>query len=295
MITDIVYLNGQFLPLDEARISPLDRGFLFADGVYEVVPVYSRRPFRLDEHLGRLQASLDGIRLTNPHALAEWRKLVSAMIGHSPWDDAQIYLQVTRGADSKRDHAIPPAGVVPTVFMFASPLVPPDADLRRQGVGAVTAVDNRWLRCDLKSLALLANVLLRQKSAEQGCAETILVRDGFVTEGSASNIFMVRNGILATPPKSHLTLPGVTYDVVLELARQHGLPLQVREILAEELATADEVWLTSSTKEVLAITTLDGRPVGHGAAAGKPGPVGEQMWRWYQQFKNDVMRAGQDS
>ena len=264
------------------------------DGVYEVIPVYSRQPFRQDEHLGRLQASLDGIRLANPLGPAEWRERVATMIGHSPWEDAQIYLQVTRGADDKRDHAFP-AGVEPTVFMFAGPLVPPDEALRRTGVSAVTAVDNRWLRCDLKSLALLANVLLRQKSADQGCGETILVRDGFITEGSASNIFIVKDGVLATPPKSHLTLPGVTYDVVLELARSHGVPVRIREILAEELAEADEVWMTSSTKEVLAITTLDGRPVGSGVAAGKPGPLGEQMWRWYQQFKTDVMRTGRDA
>lgn len=294
MIADIVYLNGQFLPLAEAKVSPLDRGFLFADGVYEVIPVYSRQTFRLDEHLRRLQASLDGIRLANPLSTAQWQARVREMIGHSSFDDAQIYLQVTRGADDKRDHAFP-TGVAPTVFMFASPLVTPDENLRRLGVGAVTAVDNRWLRCDLKTLALLANVLLRQQAVDHGCAETILVRDGFVTEGSASNLFLVKNGVLVTPPKSHLMLPGVTYDVVLDLAARHGVPTEVREILADELLDADELWMTSSTKEVLAITRLDGRLVGHGEGAGKPGPLGEQMWRWYQQFKNDVMRAGRDA
>lgn len=293
MIADIVFLNGQFLPLADAKISPLDRGFLFADGVYEVIPVYSRQPFRLDEHLRRLQASLDGIRLPNPYSHAQWQARVREMIGHAPFADAQIYLQVTRGADVKRDHAFP-TGVAPTVFMFAGPLVTPGEPVRTLGVSAVTAVDNRWLRCDLKTLALLANVLLRQQAVDHGCAETILVRDGFVTEGAASNVFLVKNGVLLAPPKSHLMLPGVTYDVVLELAARHGVPTEVRDILADELPEADELWMTSSTKEVLAIATLDGRPVGHGAAAGKPGPLAERMWQWYQQFKNDVMRTGRD-
>lgn len=287
MIGDTVYLNGRYLPRDEARISPMDRGFLFGDGVYEVIPVYSRRPFRLAQHLARMQQSLDGIRLPNPHDAAAWGEIVDRLIASAEWADQGVYLQVTRGADTRRDHAFP-AAVTPTVFAMTAPLVTPSAETRRQGVAAITATDNRWLRCDLKTTALLANVLLRQQSADQGCAETILLRDGFLTEGSSSNILIVKDGTLLAPPQGTLMLPGVTCEVVLELARQHGLPHAVCPITEAEVRGADEIWLTSSTKEVLAVTRLDGQPVGTGA----PGPVGAQMWQWYQDFKETVMRHG---
>lgn len=283
----VCYLDGRYLPLDEARVSPMDRGFLFGDGAYEVIPVYSRNPFRLDEHIARLGRTLAAIRLPDPHAAAEWADIIRGVIERNPWEDQSVYLQVTRGADSVRNHAFPKV-VRPTVFLMGEPLVTPAAVVREAGVAAVSAADFRWLRCDLKSIALLANCLLRQHAIDQGCVETVLFRDGFLTEGSASNIFIVRNGVLMTPPKSHLMLPGITYDVVLELAARHGLACQVREILEDEVRSADEVWMTSSTKEVLAITALDGRAVGQGV----PGPLGRQMYDWYQEFKNTVMRGG---
>jgi D-alanine transaminase len=289
-VADPVYLNGRFLPLAEAGVSPLDRGFLYGDGVYEVIPVYSRRPFRIDEHLRRLQATLDGIRLANPLAVDGWKTVVSRLVEAAPWEDQSVYLQVTRGADDKRDHAFPPATVPPTMFAFASPLVTPSAEVRARGVGAITVPDLRWARCDLKVVSLLANVLARQQAVEQGCAEALLIREGYVKEGAASNIFVVRDGVLLAPPKTQLMLPGITYDVILELAESHGQPLEIREIGEAELRAADEVWMTSSTKEILAITTLDGAPVGSGPNAGKPGPLGERMWQWYQEFKNTVMR-----
>ena len=287
-VADPIYLNGRFLPLAEAGISPLDRGFLYGDGVYEVIPVYSRKPFRIDEHLKRLQATLDGIQMANPLSAGSWQAVVCELIEAAPWDDQSIYLQVTRGADNKRDHAFPPASVPPTAFAFASPLVTTPAEVRAKGVAAITVPDLRWSRCDLKVVSLLANVLARQQAVEQGCAEALLIRDGFMKEGAASNIFIVKDGVLIAPPKTHLMLPGITYDVIIELAEQHKQPLVVREISEAELRAADEVWMTSSTKEILAIATLDGKPVG----TGKPGPYAEQMWQWYQDFKNTVMRKG---
>ena len=287
-VADPVYLNGRFLPLAEAGISPLDRGFLYGDGVYEVIPVYSRQAFRIDEHLRRLQATLDGIHLANPLAVDAWKSLIFKLIDAAPWEDQSIYLQVTRGADDKRDHAFPPASVPPTVFAFASPLVTTPAEIRAQGVAAITVTDLRWGRCDLKVVSLLANVLARQQAVEQGCAEALLIRDGYLKEGAASNIFVVRDDLLLAPPKTHLMLPGITYDVILELAQTHGQPVKIGEIPEAELRAADEVWMTSSTKEILAITTLDGQPVGNG----QPGPLGQRMWQWYQDFKNTVMRKG---
>ena len=287
-VADPVYLNGRFLPLAEAGVSPLDRGFLYGDGVYEVIPVYSRRAFRIDEHLTRLQATLDGIKMANPLPAEGWKAVVHELIETAPWEDQSIYLQVTRGADEKRDHAFPPASVQPTAFAFASPLITTSAEVRAEGVAAITVPDLRWSRCDLKVVSLLANVLARQQAVEQGCAEAVLIRDGLMKEGAASNIFIVKDGVLIAPPKTHLMLPGITYDVILELAESHKHPFVVREISETELRAADEVWMTSSTKEILAITLLDGTPVGNG----RPGPHGEQMWQWYQDFKNTVMRKG---
>jgi len=288
MIGDTVYLNGRFLPIGEAKISPMDRGFLFGDGVYEVIPVYSRRPFRIDEHLARLQSSLDGIALANPLGNEAWRAVVARLVSEAEWEDQGVYLQVTRGADDKRDHAFPTAAVSPTVFAMTAPLLTPSAETREQGVAAMTAADNRWLRCNLKTTSLLANVLLRQQAVEAQCAETLLLRDGWLTEGSTTNALIVLAGQLIAPPKSHLILPGVTYDVVLELAALNGLPHAIRPVGEDELRAADEIWITSSTKEVLAVTRLDGRPVGDG----RPGPLARRMWQWYQDFKNTVMRHG---
>jgi len=285
------YLNGQFLPLSEARISPLDRGFLFGDGVYEVIPVYSRFPFRVDEHLRRLQDSLDGVRLPNPHSTAEWKAIIERLIADADFDDQTVYIQITRGADTKRDQCFP-TGVAETVFLFTSPLVGPSAEQREKGVAAITAPDLRWARCDLKCVALLPNILTRQLSADAGCAETIMLRDGYLTEGSSTNVFVVRNGIILTPPKDHRILPGITYDVILELAAKHQAPHEIRPVSETELRTADELWLTSSTKEVLAVVTLDGQPVGHGDQAGKPGPVTQRMHAWFCAFRESIMRHG---
>ncbi len=282
-----IYLNGEFMPLQDAKISVLDRGFIFGDGVYEVIPVYSRKPFRLDEHLRRLQHSLDGIRLPNPHSDDAWAALITQLIAKHPTEDQSIYLHITRGV-AKRDHAFPNPPVAPTVMMMSNPLGTPAPELLASGVGAVTAEDNRWLRCDIKSIALLANVLLRQLAVDEDCSETLLIREGrFMTEGAASNIFVVKDGVLLAPPKNHLMLPGITYDVVLELAQLHQIPYQVRQISLDEVRAADELLMTSSTKEVLPITTLDGQPVGEG----KPGKIFHQLHGYYQSFKQNVMRV----
>lgn len=280
-----IYLNGEFMPLSEAKISVLDRGFVFGDGVYELVPVYSRQAFRLDEHLRRLQASLDGIRLTNPHAAAGWRELIQQLIELQDCEDQSVYIQVTRGV-APRDHAFP-LGVPPTVFITAQPLVTATPALKSTGVCAVTAADSRWAHCNIKAISLLANVLLRQQAIDANCAETVLLRDGFLTEGAASNIFVVRNGVLLAPPPSSQMLAGITYEVVLELAVSHGIPHTVRAISEAELRSADELWMTSSTKEIMPIVKLDGVAVG----AGVPGPLAKQMDALYQTFKQQVMRA----
>jgi len=281
----MIYLNGEFMPLEQARVPVLDRGFIFGDGVYEVIPVYSRHPFRLAEHLRRLQASLDGIRLSNPHDDAEWTRLVRRLIELNEPEDQSLYLHVTRGV-AKRDHAFP-RGVAPTVFMMSNALVTPPGDQIEKGVGAITATDNRWLRCDIKAIALLPNVLLRQLAVDVDCVETVLLRDGSMTEGAASNIFVVKDGILLAPPKNHLMLPGITYDVVLELAQADGIKHEARPVAESELRGADEAWLTSSTKEVLAIVRLDGKSVGKGV----PGPLFSRMYTLYQEYKERVMRV----
>lgn len=284
-MVQIVYLNGVFLPLEEARVPVLDRGFIFGDGVYEVIPAYSRHPFRLAEHLQRLQHSLDGIRLANPHSDAEWRERVRELIARNAGEDQYLYLHITRGV-ARRDHAFPPAGTPPTVFMMSSPLLPAAQALREHGVTAITAPDNRWLRCDIKAISLLPNVLLRQLAVDAGAAETVMLRNGFLSEGAASNIFVVKDGVLLAPPKDHLMLPGITYDVVLELAAAHGIPTRVAPVAEGTLRGADEVWLTSSTREVQAITRLDGSPVG----TGEPGPLFRRMDGYYQDYKATVMR-----
>jgi D-alanine transaminase len=278
----IVFLNGSFLRMDEARVPVLDRGFIFGDGVYEVVPVYARRPFRLQEHLRRLQYSLDQIRLANPYSDQEWSRLILELIARCPHADQGLYLQVTRGV-AKRDHAFP-KGAKPTVFMMTNALSTPSPEAVANGVAAITAADNRWLRCDIKSIALLGNVLMRQLAVEAGANETIMIRDGWLTEGSASNVFLVRNGVILAPPKSNLILPGTTYDVVLELAAKAGMPVEVRPVSEAELRSADELWLTSATREVLAVNSLDGKPVGGGA----PGPVFRRMYALFRDFKKEL-------
>jgi D-alanine transaminase len=283
-MSEIVYLNGEFMPLENARIPVLDRGFIFGDGVYEVIPVYSKHPFRLAEHLARFERSHQAIRIANPLSDAEWTKLVNDLVARNAGDDHSVYLQVTRGV-AKRDHAFP-KDAKPTVFGMSSPLVTPSRDAVEGGAHAITAIDYRWLKCDVKSTSLLGNCLLRQAAADAGALEVVMFRDGFLTEGSSSNVFVVKNGVILATPKNNLVLPGITYDVVIELAKAHGLPLEVRPISEAEVRGADEIWVTSSTKEVLAVTTLDEKAVG----GGKPGTVFRRMHEAYQDFKRDVMR-----
>jgi len=275
----IVYLNGEFLPLADAKIPVLDRGFIYGDGVYEVVPVYGRRAFRMPQHLARLQYSLDGIRLANPRSNADWDALIAELIARQPFADQAVYLQITRGV-AKRDHAFP-ASVVPTVFMMSNPLVVPSREQVERGVAVVTAQDNRWLRCDLKTTSLLGNVLMRQLAVDHDAIETVMFRDGHLTEASASNVLIVRDGRVIAPPKDNLILPGITYDATLEVAKSVGVVLDVRAIPHAEAMAADEMWLSSSTKEVLAITTVDGKPFG----GGKPGPVFRRVWEAFQKAK----------
>lgn len=281
-----VFLNGRLLPIEQATVSVLDRGFIFGDGVYELVPVYSRVPFRLEEHLARLERSLGETRIRNPYSRAQWRAHIYALIDAQPFEDQGIYFQVTRGV-AKRDHAFP-ANVEPTVFMMSNPLVNPQPAQVEKGASAVSAQDYRWLRCDIKSISLIGNCLLRQISAEAGGAETILFREGKLTEASASNVFIVERGVIQSPPKSNLILPGITYDVVVELARANGLPLEFKDIPEADVRAADELWVSSSSKEVLAIVELDGKRIGDG----RPGPVFRRMFQLYQEFKQKVMRAG---
>jgi D-alanine transaminase len=285
----MIFLNGKFMPIEQATVPVLDRGFIFGDGVYELVPVYSRVPFRIDEHLARLERSLQEVRIRNPYSRERWREIIAQLIAQQPYEDQGVYFQVTRGV-AKRDHAFP-KGVEPTVFVMSNPLVNPPAELVEAGARAVTAPDFRWLRCDIKSISLIGNCLLRQLSADVGAVETILLRDGQLTEASASNVFIVKAGVVRGPAKSNLILPGITYDVVIELARDAGMPLDIGEVSESELRAADEIWVTSSSKEVLAIVDLDGKPVGEG----RPGPAFRRMYQLYQDFKRRVMRAGRQT
>ncbi len=281
----MIYLNGKFMPIENAFIPVLDRGFIFGDGVYEVIPAYSRKPFRLNEHLDRLQHSLDGIRLHNPFPNEEWKNILELVIAQNEGDDQYIYLHITRGV-AKRDHAFP-VNVPPTVFIMSNPLLPPPPELLVSGASAITALDNRWIRCDVKAISLLPNVLLRQLAVDVRALETVLIREGFLTEGAASNIFVVKNNKLLAPPKSHLMLPGITYDVVLELAASNHIPYEIREISESEVRNADEILLTSSTKEIMPITLLDNKPVG----TGKPGDLFARLHALYQHYKATQMRG----
>lgn len=279
----IAYLNGQFVPLEQARISPLDRGFLFADGVYEVIPAYAGKLFRLDEHLQRLENSLAAIEIDNPLSRTEWTALFNELIAQNGGGNIYIYLQVTRGAAAKRDHAFPNPPVAPTIFAMTGLIATPAADMpdTAEGVTVITLDDIRWSRCDIKSVALLANILMRQQAVSEGAAEAILIRDGFATEGSASNFFIVKDGLIITPPKSHLILPGVTRDLVVELARRNNMAVEEREVTEAELRSADEIWLSSSTREVVPVIRLNGHTLGDG----KPGPLWKQIARHYVDYK----------
>lgn len=278
-MTEQVYLNGAYLPLADAKVSVLDRGFLFGDGVYEVIPAYNGRLFRLEDHITRLNNSLNGIRLPLPHSVADWEAIFRPLLADDR--DQYIYLQVTRGYAPKRDHGFPEQ-IVPTIFAMCSDIAPFAG--RVNGIKAVTLDDIRWQLCNIKAITLLSNILLRQEALDQGCAEAILVRNGYVVEGAASNLFAVLDGELITPPKSHEILPGITRDVILELAAAHNIPYQEDIIALEALHNASEIWVASSTREIVPVIELDGEQVGDG----KPGPVWKRMDDLLQAYKKSL-------
>lgn len=279
----IVFLNDQYLPIDQAKISVLDRGFLFGDGIYEVIPVFGSKPLREDEHLQRLANSMQRVGLDNPHSKTEWSRLFHEILEKNPGEDRAIYLQVTRGHYAIRDLSVSEK-YAPTVFMMVMPVATIDIAVIEKGMEVVTVDDFRWHACDIKSTSLIANVMLRQEAAEAGVDDAILVRDGFATEGTASNLFIVKDNVIITPPKSNLLLPGITRDLVVELAEKNNIRCEVREISENELSSADEIWLTSSTKEIAPIIKLNGHPVGQG----KAGDCWRMMINYYQQYKKEL-------
>jgi len=284
------YLNGEYTRVCDAKVSVLDRGFIFGDGIYEVVPVYGRRLFRFDEHMARLQRGLGKVRIHNPHDREGWlqrcRHLVQALAEQTGAVDQLVYIQITRGV-APRDHVMP-AGITPTVFMMVTPMKPPTAEQRHHGVACVTARDFRWERGDIKSISLLGNVLARQMSADHGATETIMFRDGFLTEAAASNVWIVHEGALLGPPKSDHVLEGIRVDLLRELCEDCGVAYNLRPIPEADVMSADEVMLSSATKEVLPVTRIDGELVGHGAMRGKPGPVYARLHEAYQRAKQTM-------
>lgn len=288
----LCYLNGQYKPLSQAHVHVLDRGFIFGDGVYEVVPVYARRLFRFEEHMARMERSLAKLRIVNPHTREQWlercRKLVAALAEAEGATDQVVYIQVTRGV-APRDHVMP-EGLTPTVFMMTNPMRPPTVEQRHHGVACTTARDFRWERGDIKSISLLGNVLARQMSADHGALETIMFRDGvpggpWLTEASGSNVWIVKDGVLLGPPKSEHVLEGIRVELLHELCEDEGVAYNLRPISEADVRAADEVIISSATKEVLPVTKLDGEPVGHGALRGKPGPVYGRLYEAYQRAK----------
>jgi len=278
-----IFLNGQFIDPQQASISVMDRGFLFGDGVYEVIPVYNRRAFHAHAHWKRLQSSLDGIRLENPHTIDEWNALLDTVIAALPEDDQYIYLQITRGSAPKRDHAFP-AVIRPTIMMINNPLPILPATYLENGIKTITRPDTRWHKCDLKVTALQGNTLLRQEAIDANVTETILIRDGLLTEGAASNILIVKDGKIISPQWDNRILHGITLAVIEQLAIEHGISFEKRDITEAELRQADEVWLTASTKEILPVVEIDGRPVNTGC----PGELFKAMFSHYQAHKKAV-------
>ncbi len=277
-----VYLNGKFLPADQACVPVLDRGFIFGDGVYEVIPAYGRKAFRLNEHLQRLQNSLDAVRIPNPLTNDDWALMLNELIAQNDGDDQSLYFQVTRGS-AQRNHAIP-ENPQPTVFAMSNPLKPLAAEIIKTGVSAITLDDIRWQRCHIKAISLLPNILLRQEALDQDAAEAILIREGLATEGAASNLFVVIDGVLCTPPKGPFLLPGITRDLILELAAANDVEYREQNLSREDLQRADEIWLSSSTKEILPVTQLDNVSV----ANGQPGPLFKSMLALYQSYKQQL-------
>jgi D-alanine transaminase len=283
----LCYLNGEYSEIRDAKVSVLDRGFIFGDGIYEVVPAYGGKLFRFDEHMARLERSLAKLRIVNPHTRAEWlercRKLVADLIARSAPADQIVYIQITRGV-APRDHVMP-AGITPTVFMMCSPFKPASHEQRHAGVACVTARDFRWERGDIKSISLLGNVLARQISADRDAVETIMFRNGFLTEAAACNVWVVHEGALLGVPKSEQVLEGIRFELIRELCEEVGIAYNLRPIPEADVMSADELMLSSATKEILPVTMLDGEPVGHGAGRGKPGPVYARLFEAYQRAK----------
>ncbi|MGZ8226805.1 MAG: D-amino-acid transaminase [Methylococcaceae bacterium] len=275
-----VYLNGQYLPLNEAKVSVLDRGFLFGDGIYEVIPSYYGHLFHFQQHLERLENSLAGIRLDNPHSREQWLEILAPLLNAN--ENEYIYLQITRGVAAKRDHAFP-ENTAATVFAMCSKIVPFAG--RDTGVKAVTMDDSRWGFCNIKAITLLGNILHRQEAVDQDCAEALLVKDGIVTEGAASNVFAVIDGVLLTPPKSNSILPGITRDVIVELAEKNNIPCREESFSLDALKSASEIWVTSSTREIIPVVELDGQTV----ADGKPGQVFHAMNEIFQAYKQSLL------
>ena len=284
------YLNGEFTNLREAKVSVMDRGFIFGDGIYEVVPVYSGRPFRFEHHMARLARSLAELRIPNPKTPGEWRELVDQLIasyakvlGKNPTEtDQLVYIQITRGV-AMRDHTMVP-GLTPTVFATSNKITPPSAADRASGVACITAEDFRWKKAHIKSLSLAGAVIARQMSADVGAAETIMFRDGFLSEGASANVWVAKNGTLLGVPKDNLVLEGIRYGLIEELCRGAGIPFELRRISREEVFAADEVLLSNASKEILAVTLLDGQRVGNG----RPGPIFEKLYAGYQRAKQDA-------
>lgn len=284
MSSQLVYLNGEYLPLNEAKVSVLDRGFIFGDGVYEVIPAYGGKALRFEHHMQRLQNSLDAVRIRNPLSNEQWQKIIDKLISEKGEEDQYVYMHITRGV-ALRDHRFPDE-ISPTVFVMSSILHTVDPELLKQGVHAVTLDDIRWQYCNIKAIALLPNILLRQQAVDKGAVEAILIRDGNMTEGAASNVFIVSDGIIKTPPKDQKLLPGITRDLVVELANTHKMPIEEVAISEKEFLTADEIWLTSSTKEILAVTKINEQQVGNG----KPGVIWKDMYQKYQNYKETLRK-----
>ena len=282
----IAWLNGKFLPLANTQVSVMDRGFLFGDGVYEVIPVYGGRLFRLAHHLKRLRNSLDAVRIANPLTTDAWETMLTELVSHNEGDDQAVYLQVTRGVAEKRDHAFP-ENITPTLFAMSTPMAASVDIDGVAGISAITLPDIRWKLCNIKAITLLPNVMLRQQAIDGDCAEAILIKDGFAIEGAASNLFIVSNGLLITPPNGPALLPGITRDLILELAANHAIPFREAGITQEALFGADEIWLTSSTREISPVTRLDDTVISDGV----PGPMWRRMISLYQEYKTAIRKG----
>jgi len=279
----VVYLNGEYLPLSQAKVSVLDRGFLFGDGVYEVIPVFGGKPLRLDEHLDRLQRSMDRVLLLNPLTRNEWNIIFQLLLDRNPGGDRSIYLQVTRGASPVRDLSVGP-DIQPTVFVMVNDIKPVDYAKLESGIEAITVDDFRWKACDIKSVSLIANVMIRLHAIQSNAIDAVMVRDGLVTEGTASNIFVLHNDVVSTPPKSDYLLPGITRDLVIELAQANGFNVEQRDIKENELETADEIWLTSSTREIAPVVKINNHIIGKGVA----GECWKKIITIYQEYKQGL-------